>query len=146
VPHAADLAVVTHRAGIETDLSLRTRLVDLLWLGLPVVATTGGTLARVVEDQNAGLVVAPGDVDALAGAVNTLLDDGDRLKRAGAAGRQWAEGRSWQHVAKPLLEYAANPWKDQYRERFEVLATPAVAADEPLINRVKRKLRRLGGR
>jgi hypothetical protein len=28
----ADVAVVTHRPGLETDLSLRTRLVDLLWL------------------------------------------------------------------------------------------------------------------
>ena len=36
LPLACDLAVVTHRPGLETDLSLRTRLVDLLWLGILV--------------------------------------------------------------------------------------------------------------
>ena len=41
----SEIAVVTHRPGLETDLSLRTRLVDLLWLGLPVVVTEGGTMA-----------------------------------------------------------------------------------------------------
>lgn len=144
VPVAADLAVVTHQPGIETDLSLRTRLVDLLWLGLPVVATSGGTMAHVINDLDAGLVVPAGDVDALTRAVNELLNDQDRLTRMGHAGRRWAEGRSWAEVAKPLLEYAANPWKDRHRQRFDVLQTPAVAADEPLINRLKRKLRRFG--
>ena len=42
------------------------------------------------------------------------------------------------------LEYAANPWRDRHRERFEVVGTPAMAADEPLINRLKRRLRRFG--
>jgi len=58
---------VTHRPGIETDLSLRTRLVDLMWLGLPVVVTAGGTMARVVAETGAGSVVPAGDHGAVGG-------------------------------------------------------------------------------
>ncbi len=64
----SDLAVVTHRPGLETDLSLRTRLVDLLWLGLPVVVTEGGTMAQVVRRTGAGETVPAGDAEALAAA------------------------------------------------------------------------------
>jgi glycosyltransferase involved in cell wall biosynthesis len=143
----ADVAVVTHRRGLETDLSLRTRLVDLMWLGLPSVVTAGGTMARVVAETGAGLVVPAGDVEAVAKAVADLLDDGDRRKKASNAGRKWAAGRRWSIVAAPLLEFAANPWRDRHRERFSELAPGSVAGEEPLLQRLQRAiLRRRGGR
>ena len=99
----SDIAVVTHRPGLETDLSLRTRLVDLLWLGLPVVATAGGTMARVIDEIGAGATVPAGDADALGEVVGALLGDHARRERAGDAGRAWARDRSWTEVAGPLL-------------------------------------------
>jgi len=141
-----DLAVVTHRPGLETDLSLRTRLVDLLWLGVPVVATAGGTMARVIEQVAAGETVPPGDGAALAAAVRRLLVDSDRRHLASAAGRRWAAERSWSRVAAPLLEFAASPWRDSHRDRFALLAPPASTASEPVTYRLQRALRRLVGR
>jgi glycosyltransferase involved in cell wall biosynthesis len=138
----ADLAVVCHRPGIESDLSLRTRLVDLLWLGLPLVVTAGGTMARVVRETGAGLVVPPEDPAALAEAVRCLLDDASLRERASAAGREWAATRSWSTVARPLLDFAASPRRDPLRERFARLAPEPVSVREPIIRRI---LRRLGG-
>ena len=144
LPSVADLALVTHVPGIETDLSLRTRLVDLLWLGLPVVATAGGTMARVVAEQGAGVAVPPGDPVALAAAVGGLLDDPTARERAAAAGRVWARERSWSRVAAPLLAFARSPRRDPHRTRFAELAPPAQTALEPLGRRLRRRLRRLG--
>ncbi len=147
VPQLADLAVVTHRPGLETDLSLRTRLVDLLWLGLPLVVTTGGTMARVVSETGAGLVVPANDATALAGAIRRLLDDHQLRRDAAAAGRSWAAERSWQRLAQPLLEFAEHPWRDRHKERFVALQPGAVQRPAaPLRHRVRRLLRRLGGR
>ena len=136
---------MTHRPGLETDLSLRTRLVDLMWLGLPLVVTEGGTMARVVAESGAGLVVPSGDGGAVAAAVTKLLGDEKRRARAAAAGRRWAADRRWSVVAAPLLEFAAKPWRDPHRERFSELAPGPVAAEEPLLQRLQRAIRRKRG-
>ncbi len=145
LPQISDLAVVTHRPGLETDLSLRTRLVDLMWLGLPAVVTAGGTMARVVEEEGAGVVVPAGNADALAAAICGLLADETARGQAHAAACRWAADRSWQQVAAPLLRYAENPWRDPDRERFDTLAPGEVTAEESLLRRIQRRLRRQAG-
>ena len=141
----ADVAVVTHRPGLETDLSLRTRLVDLMWLGLPSVVTEGGTMARLVVETGAGSVVPAGDGGAVAKAVIDLLDDGELRRAAADAGRRWAAERTWSAVAAPLLEFASKPWRDRHRERFSELAPGPVAGEEPLLQRLQRAIRRKRG-
>jgi hypothetical protein len=145
LPQVSDIALVTHRPGLETDLSLRTRLVDLLWLGLPAVVTAGGTMARMVAETGAGTVVPPGDPHAVAAAAAELLDDASRRQRAADAAQRWAAKCGWSVVAAPLLEFAAQPWRDRNRERFSELSPSAVAADEPLLQRLQRALRRKRG-
>lgn len=145
VPQVSDLATVTHRPGLETDLSLRTRLVDLMWLGLPVVVSEGGSMARVVADNGAGTVVPPGDSSALAAAVVGLLEDEGYRRTAGDAARRWAVERRWSAVARPLLEFADLPWRDRHRERFIELAPGTVSGEEPLLQRLQRALRRRRG-
>lgn len=53
--------------------------------GAPVVATTGGALPEVVGD--AGVLVQPGNSEALADAILRLLADPARRKQLGQAGR-----------------------------------------------------------
>ena len=61
--------------------------------GLPVVAYDVGGVAEAVLDGETGMLVAHGDVDALAAAVARLLDDPDLARRLGARGREVAAGR-----------------------------------------------------
>jgi glycosyltransferase involved in cell wall biosynthesis len=55
----------------------------------PVVATTavGAVAGGLVRDGVSGLVVAAGDPDALAGAIDALLADPALRRRLGEAGR-----------------------------------------------------------
>ncbi|HEV2644441.1 MAG TPA: glycosyltransferase [Candidatus Elarobacter sp.] len=53
----------------------------------PVVAFASGGLVDVVRDDETGVLVPPGDVDALACALDALLSDAPRRARLGAAGR-----------------------------------------------------------
>jgi hypothetical protein len=121
---ASDLGVVTHRPGLETDLSLRTRLVDLLWLGLPVVVTEGGTMAQVVRRTGAGETVPAGDAAALAAAVRRLRLDPDRRHLASEAGRRWAAERTWSRAGRAALASPSGR-SDPQRDRFADLAPEA---------------------
>ncbi|PZA23202.1 glycosyltransferase family 1 protein [Modestobacter versicolor] len=106
---AADLAVTTHWDHLETEFAFRTRVLDALWCGLPVVSTTGDELADVLDRAGAGLVVPPGDVPALRDAlVRLATDDALRAEVAGAASRL-AERFTWDRVSAPLADFCAAP-------------------------------------
>ncbi|MGD8368319.1 MAG: glycosyltransferase family 4 protein [Desulfobacterales bacterium] len=67
--------------------------------GVPVISTTGGALPEVVG--NTGLLVAPADPAALAGAIRTLYDNPDLSAALGAAGRQRVlAGFTWSRAAE----------------------------------------------
>jgi glycosyltransferase involved in cell wall biosynthesis len=145
LPLVCDLAVVTHRPSFETELSLRTRLVDLLWLGLPVIVTEGGAMARIIREQGAGVVIEPGNPDALVRAIKELVEDPRRRHKATENARAWAVGQSWPRVAAPLLEFAARPWRDPHRSNVAAVDPGAIKAREPLRRRIRRAIqRRLG--
>jgi glycosyltransferase involved in cell wall biosynthesis len=55
--------------------------------GVPVVAFAAGGLAEAVVDEETGILVAPGDVDALADAIARLADSPELRRRFGDAGR-----------------------------------------------------------
>ena len=76
-----------------------TVLMEGMACATPVVASDVGSLAYVVGDGEAGLIVPPGDAAALAAACRKLLTDGELADRLGAAGRERAVGR----FAWPLL-------------------------------------------
>ena len=61
--------------------------------GCPVVASNAGALPEVVGD--AGLLVPPGDPDALAGALGRLLEDDSLAASLGAAGHRRAATFTW---------------------------------------------------
>jgi glycosyltransferase involved in cell wall biosynthesis len=67
---------------------LGTSLLDAMAFGRPVVATRAGGIPEAVEDGRTGLLVPPRDPRALADALGSLLQDEDRARRMGEAGRQ----------------------------------------------------------
>ncbi len=80
---------------------------EALACGVPVVATTGGGLPEVVGD--AGVLVEPGDADAIADAVRDLLTDDDRRRELGRRGRERiVEEFDWERAARETVrEYRA---------------------------------------
>lgn len=74
--------------------------------GLPVIASRAGGVPEIVEDGLSGLLVEPGDADALAGAVTKLLENNelrDSLARAGLA--RVRERFNWDSIADELAEF-----------------------------------------
>ena len=63
-------------------------LIEAMAMAKPVVATCVGGIPEVVEDGKTGVLVPPGDVNALAEALQTLLSDPVSRQQMGQAGRQ----------------------------------------------------------
>ncbi|MFG3120872.1 glycosyltransferase family 4 protein [Streptomyces sp. NPDC048201] len=80
-------------------------LVEGMACATPVVGSAVGGIPHVVTDGETGLLVPPGDPDALATACGKLLADGELADRLGAAGRRTAEERyAWPHLTDRYLE------------------------------------------
>ncbi len=73
--------------------------------GVPVVATTAGAIPEVVGDG--AVLVAPGDADQLAGAIDNVLDGGPSIDALVERGRARADAFTWKACAEGLaLLYA----------------------------------------
>ena len=63
-------------------------VLDAMGAGLAVVATDVPGHRDVVRHGETGLLVPPGGEQALAAAIETLVDDPERRRRMGRAGRE----------------------------------------------------------
>jgi glycosyltransferase involved in cell wall biosynthesis len=66
---------------------------------LPVVASRFGGFPEVIDEGRTGLLYPPRDAQALAAAVNRLLDDPARRANMAAAAPIWAAQFAWPAVA-----------------------------------------------
>lgn len=140
-----DLLAAPHRPSLETRLSLRTRFLDAMAAGCPVVTSAGGAMSRMLREHGAGWVVPPGDAGALAQALAEAMDDEAARERSTAGARELLQGFHWERALAPLVRFCREPkidaTKDRWVQRRETAAPP-----DPFSFRVRRRLRRVLGR
>jgi glycogen(starch) synthase len=108
VPHPAVVAAWRHAVvGVVPSVvpeGFGLVAVECLAAGTPCVVSALGGLLDVVADGVEGLHVPPGDAEALAGALQRLLEDEPLRSRLGAAGPAKAERFALSHVIPRLDE------------------------------------------
>ena len=104
----SDVGVSLHRSGVESEFAFRTRVLDYLWCGVPMVVTAGDELAARVEREDLGRVVRPDDPAAVAEAIAALLDAPDTAARATRIAAARDELR-WSRVVEPLRAFCLAP-------------------------------------
>jgi glycosyltransferase involved in cell wall biosynthesis len=77
-------------------------VVEALAVGTPVIATATGGVAEVVRDGENGLLVPPGDVDALGAAIRRFVDDSELRERLRAAAAPSVEAYAPERVFAQL--------------------------------------------
>jgi len=106
------IAIMLHRSTTEARYAVRTRIFDAIAAGIPVVATEKGFAAELVAREGLGIVVPPGDVDAVAAAVRRLLTDDEFHGRCVTNLERIRPAYAWEAVTRPLVD-AVRKWQSQ---------------------------------
>ncbi|MFC0109920.1 glycosyltransferase [Kibdelosporangium aridum] len=105
----ADCGVTTHYEHVETTFAFRTRVLDYLWSGLPIVTSAGDSFADLVERERLGVVVPAEDPDALAAALEKVLYDKEFAQACRERIELVRERFTWETALAPLVEFCRNP-------------------------------------
>jgi N-acetyl-alpha-D-glucosaminyl L-malate synthase BshA len=79
-------------------------ILEAMCFGCPSVSTRVGGIPEVVEHDRSGVLVPAGDADALAGAVQALIEDAPRRTALGRAARARAQALFSAEVIVPRYE------------------------------------------
>ncbi len=98
--------------------------VEAMACGTPVVASAAGALAEVVRVGGGGVLVPPGDVEALAKEMGALLEQPERRRALGRRGRDRVAAHfSW----RPIAESTAAVYRTVLARRGQPASTTTSA-------------------
>jgi len=129
----ADVGLCTHPDHLESEFAFRTRVLDYLWAGLPVVVSAGDELGALVAAEGLGAVVRPGDTGALADALEALLYDEQAIKSAAAHVARVRDRFTWSSTLAPLVDFCAAPKRaaDAVGDQLRIARRPVLPTAEP---------------
>ncbi len=90
------------------DENLPMSVIEGMAAGLAVVATPVGATEEIVHHNKTGLLVPPGDAEALAAALSLLVSDGAKRRLLGAAAREY---HSQNLEVEPYVKRLAEIWQ-----------------------------------
>lgn len=128
-------ALLTFPRSIETGLSMRTRIYDYLWGGLPIVTSSAPGTDEILTRYGAGVVVeSSSPADYAAALVRALGDEAMR-----AATTRFAEEHAWSRALQPLVEFVRAPRIDPDKEAFAV-TLHAPERPRSIIEKIRRRM------
>jgi glycosyltransferase involved in cell wall biosynthesis len=99
-----DFIISLNKTGPENQFSWRTRLVDYVWSGLPVLTNGGDPLAERLIAAGAAMRLAAATPEAIADAVDLLWREPERLATMRAAMADARLQLDWRLAIRPLVE------------------------------------------
>jgi glycosyltransferase involved in cell wall biosynthesis len=128
-------ALLTFPQSIETDLSMRTRVYDYLWGGLPIVTSSAPGTDELLTCYGAGEIVRSSSPEDFANALVRAL----REERMREGARRFAGEHQWSHTLQPLVDFVRAPRVDPHKEVFA--ATMQVPErSRSFLDRIKRRI------
>lgn len=101
------LALTLHYDTLETRLAFRSRVLEYIGAGLPIIATGGDATSELVRHYQLGTVVDYQDVDGVAAAMLHWLDQPPASYQAHFS--QARAALTWENVLAPLIRFCQAP-------------------------------------
>jgi len=103
-----EVARLMNEAGVCINTTrhdgLPTAMLEAAGSGLPIVTTNVGGIASLFRNGVSAIMVEPGDHEAMAEAIISLLDHPDKAAEIGKAARDSVTDYTWDHASKLLAE------------------------------------------
>jgi glycosyltransferase involved in cell wall biosynthesis len=115
----ADIGVSAHKATIEARLSFRTRVLDYIWAGLPMILTEGDYFAELVAREGVGKTVSPGNAEGWKDAILSLESQNVRQPMQSRL-QALSEQFHWAKVSEPLIRYCRQPYSTRGHSRLRI--------------------------
>ncbi len=91
---------------------LGTSLLDALYMGIPIVATSTGGIPEIIKHEEWGLLVPPRNPRALSKAIISLLTDKRKRERFSQRGKEWVkENFSVEKMVEGTIEVYNQLWE-----------------------------------
>jgi len=89
---------------LESRMSWRTRYLDLLWAGKPLIVSGADPLAERMERLGAALISPAGDPGKLADSIQRLIQDDRLVESMSRSSRSFGDGFSNKEILTPAME------------------------------------------
>ena len=129
------LALITFPRSLETDLSMRTRIYDYLWCGLPIVTSSAPGTDEILARYDCGIVVDEESPRAFADAI--LRVDRERMQRGA---KRFVDDHQWDRTLVPLRAFVREPRIERTKETFAA-SSPIPERSATILDRLRRRLR-----
>jgi len=107
---SASAAVYTDIPALETFLGARTRTLDWINRGIPVICTDGAEISEEIGNHGLGLVVPPRNPQALSDAFLRLASSLDLSRKITARQKTWCSTHgSSEKLFRPLVSWCSDP-------------------------------------
>lgn len=134
------LALLTFRQSLETDLSMRTRIYDYLWSGLPIVTASAPGTDEVLTRYGAGSILRIDAAEAFANELVSILQHREKYESMVRGARAFVREHQWPQTLEPLREFCLAPAFESTKSEF---AMPQGIVQRPpsILHRIRRRLR-----
>jgi glycosyltransferase involved in cell wall biosynthesis len=80
-------------------------------MGLPVITTTATAGEYIIEDGVDGLLVPPGDIDALKNRIALVYENRDLAEQMGRRAALKARRFTWENYGNGIVESVLKAWQ-----------------------------------
>ena len=130
------IALLTFPQSLETELSMRTRVYDFLWGGLPIVSSPAPGTDELLARYGCGVTVESNSPRAFADAVLQAFSTQSALR---TATERFVSEHQWPEALRPLRDFCAAPRVDASKDAFAVrMQIPERPAS--ILERLKRRI------
>jgi glycosyltransferase involved in cell wall biosynthesis len=124
----ADVGISAHPDTVESRYAFRTRVLDYIWAGLPMILTQGDSFGDFVTHEGVGWALPPGDVKAWRNAILALAQSGEARQDIRSRLQNLASRFHWSKVAEPLLNYCGTPYRTSRASRLRGTLAPLLSS------------------
>lgn len=126
----ADIGASLHLNHIETRFSFRTRFLDYIWAGLPILATEGDLISEEIVRWELGRVVKSGNVDQVSQVLLEMLAVPNLRQHYQPNFDRVRARYEWEAVMAPLIQFCEAPYRSADKPYLRNIASvePGVSA------------------